>query len=143
MKHMLHFMALAYQAAPKSSVAFVATAQMQKRLMDSTDQDVNISPSDYICFARAPFFRGLQILRMEVCGNYFHEMTLGVPFTIHGNLYEMKYLVKQILWKFQKSMKSVKFTAFEKRAPYGRYKTHYSILDSLKSLQDSDNTLNG
>ena len=41
-------------------------------------------------------------------------MTLGAPFTIHMNLHDMEFLVKQISWK---SQKSAKFTALKKECP--------------------------
>ena len=46
-------------------------------------------------------------------------MKLSAPFTIHVNLHEIKFSVKQISWKSQNSAKSVKFTALDKRVPYG------------------------
>ena len=73
-------------------------------------------------YRRVPFFKGYKFRewsKKEVRGNYFHETTLGALFTIHINLHEIEFSVKQISWKSQKSMKFVKFMALEKRVPYG------------------------
>ena len=56
---------------------------------------------------------------------YFHETIMAELFTIHVSLHTMKFPVKQISWKFQKS---TKFTALEKRAPYGNTKSCYISL---------------
>ena len=74
-----------------------------------------VSVSDY---CRAPFFEGYKFRewsKKKVHGNYFHETTLGTPFTIHVNLHKIKFSVKQIVsWK---SQKSAKFMALEKERP--------------------------
>ena len=73
-------------------------------------------------YRRAPFLEGYKFCewsKKEVRGNYFHKMTLGAFFAVHVNLQEMEFSVKQISWKSRKSTKSMKFTAIEKRAPYG------------------------
>ena len=57
--------------------------------------------------------------RKGVRGNYLHETTWVELYTIHMNLHAMEFSVKQISWKSQKSTKSTKFMALEKRVPYG------------------------
>ena len=66
--------------------------------------------------------------RKGVRGNYFHETTLAKLFTIHVNLQAMEFAVKQISWK---SQKSAKFTALEKRAPYGSMRRLLSMVPSI------------
>ena len=76
-------------------------------------------------YHRAPFFEGYRVCKRskkEVGGNYFHKITLVALFTIHVNLHAMEFLFifgEANFMELQKSTNSVKFTALEKRVPYG------------------------
>ena len=58
--------------------------------------------------------------RKGVRGNYFHETTLAELFTIHMNLHTMEFPLIFDETNFVEVPKSAKFTALEKRVPYGK-----------------------
>ena len=87
----------------------------------ATPQEIAEMFLDTWIYHRAPFFQGLQILRMEqkvTSWKLFHKTTLGAPFTIHVNLHEMEFSVKQILWKSQ-NLQNLRNLRPSKKVPYG------------------------